>query len=183
MKLCNRNEIIEKIKQLPIISRFDKSLEYPANCERYAFSLYERPDESSAIIALRTILKVTGFESQYEIIVHIAHSIQGINGTKKLPLYGVGFSLYKEKVIQLKVYYILTIVNSERDDAMSKFDNDANSQVIQHLLQELHLEEKIHEVNSLVDYMNNKGNNMHILGLNVEKGKPLSLKLYFRMKK
>ena len=183
VELSNHSELLEAIRKIPIISRYDKSFEYPSESERYAFFLYERPDESSALKALKTILDITGFEDLYENIAHIAYSIQDINGTKKLPLFGIGFSVNKRKVTQLKVYYLLTVIEFEREDAMSKHDNDASMQVMQHLLKELQLDDKAQEVSSLINYMSDNGNDMHIVGLNVEKDKPLSLKLYFSVNK
>lgn len=180
--MINSQELFNKIKKIPIISRFEKSAEYPSNDERYAFFLYERPDENSAIEAVKEVLEILGYEELYENIIHFARSIQSINGTKKLPLLGMGFNLNKHNIKRLKVYYILSIIESESEDAMSKVDNKTNVEVMQYLLSELDLAEKASEVNSLIEYMDRNGNEMHIVGLNIEKDKPLSLKIYFRMK-
>jgi len=175
------NETIKIIGRTSPVTKIEKSVEYPNNFQRYTFSLYDRPNERVAINALKYFLDILQFGEQYDTILHVARLIETINETKKYPLWGAGFSLQQNYVSQLKIYYMLSIFEQETEGAKPMFDDKKSKKIVRRLLREFEMKEDENKIIGMIEYMAENHNPLHIIGLNIEKHKPLALKIYFRM--
>lgn len=150
---------------------------------RVSFFVWRRVNNEEKVRTVRRFINKAGFEEYFNLINSIATLITITVKTALYPIHIVGFRLSRGVSIdQLKVYYMIYTFTS-KEDIMGSLNKEQSREAIVRILKELDIEEKADVLLRAMEIMESSNHQLEFIGLNIEKEKKPSLKLYFKPSK
>ena len=174
--------IISYICSHPNTKLLDVSIADNFSVKRIAFTILN-PQNSS--LPVSDIVRVTGYGKYLKLIHGITGILRSTINTARYPIHIIGLGFTRRAITQLKVYYMLRRFDKEalrKEVVMGKIDQMHSWKAIKKILKELRCEDQIPKVENIFAEMSGGGFTIEFLGLNLERGKSPSLKLYFKPK-
>lgn len=176
-------EVIDYLYNHPNTKFSGISLAKSFSVNRLTFSVSHLRKDRKIIKTIEDIVRITGFKDYLNIILETGSLIKKTLGTVLNPVHLVGVGFDKKSIKQLKVYYRFGIFDEDeikKECIMGRVDNELYLKSVKDVLQELDCEEQFTKVERVFQLMTFKNFELEFIGLNIEKNKQPSLKLYFQ---